>query len=620
MAETLVHRGPDAGGTWVDDGAGVGLGHRRLSVIDLSPAGAQPMVSSCGRYVLCYNGEIYNADELRPLLADQGRTFRGHSDTEVIVEGCAAWGVRSTVERLIGMFAFALWDRQERRLSLVRDRLGIKPLYWSSTADGLLFGSELKALCAHRACPRAIDRDAVAAFLRLAYIPAPHTIYRGVAKLEPGCVLTLEGDGAGPVIERFWSLAEQVRAGRAAPFVGSDGEAVEACQALLMDAVGRRMAADVPLGALLSGGVDSSAVVALMQAQSARRVRTFSIGFETDGFDEARHAAAVARHLDTDHTELTVTARQARDVIPSLPDLYDEPFADASQIPTVLVSALTRRAVTVALSGDGGDEVFAGYTRYLAAARFGRVLARTPRPLRAALAGAIRTPPPALWETVARALPPSRRPPHLADRLDKIAAIVSADPDGFHRRLVSQWQRPEELALGGREPEGALWDGGLAAVVPDPVERMQYRDTLGYLPDDILAKVDRASMAASLEVRVPLLDHRVVALAWSLPRRLKIRDGTGKWVLRRVLARHLPTDLVERPKMGFAAPVGDWLRGPLRDWAQDLLTPAALERYGLVAPAPVQTALKEHVDGGRSRAYPLWCVLMLQSWCRRWLG
>jgi asparagine synthase (glutamine-hydrolysing) len=509
MTEALHHRGPDAGNVWCDAEAGVALGHRRLSIVDLSPAGAQPMCSSCGRFVLSYNGEIYNADELRPELAAKGRPFRGHSDTEVIVEGIAVWGVEATIKRLIGMFALALWDRQERTLYLVRDRLGIKPMYWGAFGELFLFGSELKALRAHDGWRPELDRDAVAAYLRTSYVPGPFTIYRGVRKLPPGTILSLRA-GMAPDIRPYWTLEETARAGQAARFAGSEAEAVDRLDALLGDAVRRRMVADVPLGAFLSGGIDSSTVVALMQAGSARPVRSFSIGFNEEEFDEAPQAAAVARHLGTDHTELYVSPEHAREVIPRLPDLYDEPFADASQIPTFLVSEMTRRHVTVALSGDGGDELFAGYRRYFQARALFNRLAPLPHSARRAAAAIIGALPPAAWSGLGRAVPGRWRPKQLGDKLHKFARVLEGDGNDFYRLVTSHWHDPEDVVRGGIEPRGIIGDPAVTALVPDEVERLQYLDTLTYLPDDILAKVDRASMAVSLEARVPLLDHRVV--------------------------------------------------------------------------------------------------------------
>ena len=613
MERRLVHRGPDDGGTWVDAEAGLAFAQRRLAVVDLSEAGHQPMVSSCGRFVINYNGEVYNADELRPELVAAGRTFRGHSDTEVIVEGCAVWGLAATLKRLIGMFAIAVWDRQERTLSLARDRMGIKPLYYGTFGPLFLFGSELWALRAHTGWTAEIDRNAVASYLRHNYIPAPLSIYQGVNKLLPGTLLSVQA-GHAPVIEPFWSLDAVVANGQANPFVGSDAEAIDALDSLLSDAVRRRMVADVPVGAFLSGGIDSSTVVALMQKAADRPVRTFSIGFHEAGYNEAEHAKDVARHLGTDHTELYVTSDQALAVIPKLPAMFDEPFADSSQIPTYLVSALTRQHVTVSLSGDGGDELFAGYNRYFQAGRIGKAAGAFPLGMRRGAAKAVQMIPPAVWDTAFSMVPPSRRPVQPGDKMHKLARILAENEDGYYLRLISLWDEPDRMVHGGRERKGILWDPSVKALVPDYIQRMRYLDMQTYLPDDILTKVDRASMAVALEARVPILDHRVVAFSWSLSNRHMIRDGQGKWILRQVLDRYVPRHLVERPKMGFGVPIDGWLRGPLKEWAADLLSRESLRRHDLIDPEPVARHWVEHLEGSRNWQYMLWDILMLQAW------
>lgn len=620
MTETIVNRGPDAGGTWVDREAGLALGNRRLAIVDLSPAGAQPMISSCGRFVISYNGEVYNADELRPELEAAGRRFRGRSDTEIIVEGAAEWGVKATVERLIGMFGIALWDRRDRVLYLVRDRLGIKPVYWADFNGRLLFGSELKVLRAERNWAPELDRNALAAYMRFGYVPAPLTIYRSVEKLPAGTILTARSDRA-PTIAPYWSLADIARDGQRTRFPGGEDEAGEALEALLRDAVRRRMVADVPLGAFLSGGIDSSTVVALMQAQSARPVRTFSIGFSESSFDEARNAAAVARHLGTEHTELYVSPDHALDVIPLLPDMYDEPFADSSQVPTYLVSKMTREHVTVALSGDGGDELFGGYTRYFRGEAMWRVIDATPWAVRKLAACGVRALSPAAWSALGGVLPERRRPVQFGDKMHKLAGVLAGAPEAsaFYRQVVSQWVDPARLIAGSVEPSGALNDTSVPALVPDFIERMQYLDTLTYLPDDILTKVDRASMAVSLEARVPLIDHRVVAFSWSLPAAMKAGKGVGKRLLRRVLHNYVPEKLVERPKMGFAMPINSWLRGPLRDWAEGLLDEQRLTQDGIFDPGPIRAVWRDHVRGRRNAQAQLWTVLMFQAWKLRWL-
>ncbi len=619
MSDSLHHRGPDDGGVWIDEAAGLGLGQRRLSIVDLSPAGHQPMVSACGRFVIVYNGEVYSHEEMRPELIARGICFRGHSDTEVILEAVAAWGIAATVKRLIGMFAIALWDRQERTLTLIRDRLGIKPVYWRLADGRLLFGSELKALRAETSWRPEIDQQAVSCYLRHNYVPAPRTIYQGVHKLEPGRFLTIRA-GAEPVETQYWDARAVTRAGIATPFTLSDTELTDQLEALLKDAVGRRMIADVPLGAFLSGGIDSSLVVALMQAQSASRVRSFSIGFEEAGFDEAPHAKAVAAHLGTEHTELYVSSAHALETIPRLAEWYDEPFADSSQIPTFLVSEMTRRHVTVALSGDGGDELFAGYNRYFLGARLWRKLGWIPVPARRAVAELIQAVPVSGWDRLARLLPRRLAPPQPGDKARKFAEILGlSDAGAVYRRLVSQWEHPERLLPGVTEPHGPLWDEALAREVPDLVTRMQLLDILTYLPDDILTKVDRASMAVALEARVPILDHRVVEFAAHLPLEARIRDGQGKWLLRQVLDRYVPRALIERPKMGFGIPIDSWLRGPLREWSESLLDPASLAEAGLDA-APIRQIWQDHLSGSRNWQYRIWTILMLQAWRKRWLS
>lgn len=615
MISSLRHRGPDRQSSILEQG--VGLAQSRLSIIDLSAAGDQPMVSTCGRYVIVFNGEIYNADELRMNLADQGRCFDGHSDTRALLEGIAVWGVKATLQRAIGMFAFALWDRKEQRLTLARDRLGIKPLYWANFNGLFLFGSELKALRAHPGWSPEMNRDAMVAYLRHNYIPAPYTVYQGVHKLRPGHLLTVE-NGKEPVELAYWSMDDVITAAAGGSACGSDGEVIDQLDILLRDAVKKRMVSDVPLGAFLSGGIDSSLVVALMQSQSSQPIKTFSIAFEEGAYDESKHAAAIAAHLGTEHTELHATPTEAMSVIPKLADMYDEPFADSSQIPTHLVSALTRDHVTVALSGDGGDEVFGGYTRYLFAQSLQRRLSMLPGPLRRAAATLILGIEPRYWDTIFRIIPSSCRPRLAGDRIHKFANILTENEDGMYRSLISQWQHPESVALSGTEPWSVLQDGGAHTRIPDFTARMQYFDTLTYLPDDILTKVDRASMAVGLEARVPLLDHRVVEFAWTLPTEMKIRNGVTKWPLRQVLNRYVPRHLVERPKMGFAVPIDQWLRGPLRDWAEDLLSEAALQNAGMFNTSVVRGRWAEHLGGKRNWHYPLWTVLMAQAWYIRW--
>jgi asparagine synthase (glutamine-hydrolysing) len=619
MIETVRHRGPDAGDVWVEAEGGVALGQRRLAIIDLSPGGAQPMHSADRRFVITFNGEIYNYRDIRRELQAAGHSMRSESDTEVLLEACALWGVEAAIERAIGMFAFALWDRRTRSLTLARDRLGIKPLYYAATPERILFASQLKAFRPAPHWKPTIDEDAVVGYLRHAYIAQPRTIYREAEKLAPGHILTLRG-GSTPSPKCFWDLRGIAAAGqRRNDPVPDPREAADRLDALLRDSVKLRMIADVPLGAFLSGGIDSSTVVALMQAQSTRSVKTFSIGFHESGYDEAQCAKQVAAHLGTDHTEFYVEPRHALDVIPHLADWFDEPFADPSQIPTYLVSELTRKHVTVALSGDGGDELFAGYNRYVWAERLARAVNLVPRPLRGASAAALRALAPQSWNRLFGFVPAAWRPALPGDKLHKITTLLdNPQPDAIYRRLVSQWERPEEVAAAGREPRGPLWDPTIAHDFPDLVPRMQLLDMITYLPDDILTKVDRATMAVGLEGRVPLLDHRVVAYSWSLPLEFKLRGGRSKWLLRQVLDRYVPRSLIDRPKMGFGVPIDAWLRGPLREWAESLLAPARLASDGFVRVEPVRRAWREHLEGSRNWQYPLWTVLMLQAWRARW--
>jgi len=617
MADAIRHRGPDAGGMWSDPAAGVWLSHRRLSIVDLSEAGAQPMATPDGRGIIIFNGEIYNAPELRPELEAAGFAFRGHSDTEVLLYGCRHWGVAATARRLNGMFAFAYWDGAARTLSLARDRLGKKPLYWSRTAAAFAFASELRPMLLHPDVPRDIDRGSVAEFLRLLYVPAPHSIFEGVGKLAPGEILTF--DPARREVERrdYWSVLEAAERAMADPFRGAPADAVDEAEALIGDATRIRLMSDVPLGAFLSGGIDSSAVVAMMQRHGGGRTRTFAIGYSEKEYDEAGHARAVATHLGTDHTELIVAPADVMAVIPDLPTMFDEPFADVSQMPTYLVSKLARRDVTVALSGDGGDEVFAGYNRYAAAGGLHK-LGRLPRPLRLALARAMRALPPDRWQALLAAVPERVRPRAVGEKLHKVASLLDLDEREQYRRLSSHWADPAAVVIGGAERPGPIDDPGLRRRFPDTVAYMRYLDLVTFLPGDILTKVDRASMAVSLEARAPLLDHRLVELSFRLPSSLHLRDGRGKWLLREVLARHVPRDLFERPKTGFGVPVGQWLRGPLRDWAEALLSEERLRSTGLIEPAPVRALWRRHLAAETNAQYEIWPVLMLIAWQEAW--
>ncbi len=634
MSYALTHRGPDDHGFWIDREAGIGLAHRRLSILDLSPAGHQPMMSASGRYVIAYNGEIYNHLELRQGLTESQRqpNWRGHSDTETLLAGFDAWGIARTIEQAGGMFAFAVWDKGTRTLTLGRDRVGEKPLYWGWQGDSLLFGSELKALAVHRAFRGEIDRSALALLMRHNVVPAPYSIYRGIGKLSPGTLATFTIERREPQFTTYWDARKVIANGLAAPFAGTPADAVDALEQQLRRAVKDQMIADVPLGAFLSGGVDSSTIVALMQARSSRPVRTFTIGFQASdaddngdieaAYNEADHAKAVATHLGTTHTELYVSPRQAMEVIPKLPGMYCEPFADSSQIPTLLVSQLARQHVTVALTGDAGDELFGGYNRYVLSQKFWRALSRVPTGPRRLAGRSIASLSPHAWNQLAgplqRLLLGTMAQADVGEKLHKAAGtMASRTPAELYLRLSSQWPDPSLLIADAIEPPTVLTDGSRQPQTDNFVHQMMALDLLTYLPDDILCKVDRAAMAVSLETRIPFLDHRVVEFAWSLPLAYKLRGGVGKWPLRQVLERYVPRQLIERPKMGFGIPIVSWLRGPLRDWAEDLLSEGRLRQDGTFNPGPIRAKWKEHLSGRRNWQHQLWTVLMYQAWSQK---
>jgi asparagine synthase (glutamine-hydrolysing) len=621
MIAPIVHRGPDDDGIWADERAGVAFGFRRLAIIDLSPHGRQPMASPSGRFVAVFNGEVYNFVDLRQALEHRGYRFRGHSDTEVILAAFECWGIAGAVQRFVGMFAMAVWDSNRKELSLLRDRLGKKPLYIYSEPGLITFGSELKALVAGPSFDRSIDREALASFFRYLYVPAPRTIFQRAVKLRPAHILTIS-DATLPLpdAQPYWSLRDIALRGLTDPLT-SETEAIDRLDALLVDAVSCRMRADVPLGALLSGGIDSSTVVALMCEASSRPVKTYAIGFDDRQYDEARHAARVAQHLGTEHTELAVTGEDVRALLPRLPDIFDEPFADPSQLPTFLVSELARRHVTVALSGDGGDELFGGYNRYVYGARVLPRLNRLPGGLRQRVAAAISSVPAAAWDQLSSvtALVPGVLEQRLGERIHKLGEMMgAASAAEMYRSLLSAWQRPQSIVKDVRDSDDQNAHILDLTHPPDLLDRMMLADQMTYLPDDLLAKLDRASMAVSLEVRAPLVDHRVVELSWRLPHSLKLKGTMSKWILRQVLYRRVPRPLVERPKMGFSVPIDRWLSGPLRQWADALLTSDELGKGGLLDPQPIVGAWRDLLEQRRQTGTALWAVIMFQAWRARW--
>ena len=636
MSESLLHRGPDSSGVWVDDSAHIAIGHRRLSILDLSSAGHQPMHSACGRYVIVFNGEIYNHLELRQQLEDvtrQTAEWRGHSDTETLLAGFSQWGVEETLRRSVGMFAIALWDRHERNLFLARDRMGEKPLYYGWCDNGFVFGSELKAIRKYPGFSNDVSRNALSLYLRHCYVPAPHTIYQGIYKLEPGCLLSISLSASiqvpadvprapcnysGLEIHRYWSLHEQVMSGQSSS-PKDEKESLASLESILKDSIQLQSVADVPLGAFLSGGVDSSLIVALMQSQTSRSVKTFTIGFEEAGYNEAGYAKAVAEHLKTEHTELYLSAQQAMDVIPLLPHLYDEPFADSSQIPTYLIAQLAQQSVTVALTGDGGDELFGGYNRYLWGPKIWKKLSLLPYGVRQKvihgivnLSGMFGVD----QQGINRLLPKHLQVALLGEKLEKLGHRLEflKNIDDLYYSLVSEWRSPEDIVINGKEPGTLLTNKSEWPNLQAPEHQMMYLDAMTYLPDNILCKVDRAAMGVSLETRIPFLDHRMVELAWSMPLDMKIRNGQGKWALRQILYKYVPSELIERPKQGFSIPLGEWLRRPLRDWAENLLDPVRLEEEGFFRHELIHKKWTEHLSGKRNWEHQLWSVLMFQAW------
>ena len=620
MIEQLHYRGPDDKGIWTADNNGIALAHSRLAIVDLSPAGHQPMESHDERFVLVFNGEIYNHNTIRAELEQEqpALTWRGHSDTETLVAGFSAWGVEATIKKAIGMFAFAVWDKQTKTLTLGRDRLGEKPLYYGWQGDTFFFGSELKALKAHPDFQPKIDRDSLTLFLRHNYIPEPYSIYQGIAKLQAGCLLSLQHGDKNLEFTQYWSAINTAKEGVVNPFKGSATEAVDELEVRLGKSVKQQMMADVPLGAFLSGGVDSSTIVALMQSQSSRPVNTFTIGFDVPDYNEAIHASAVAKHLGTNHTELYISANAAMDVIPELPYIYDEPFADESQIPTFLVAKMAKEHVTVSLSGDGGDELFCGYNRYHITAKSWGKLSPVPQSLRKVLSSGLTSLSPTTWTKLGKLIPAKKRPQSLGEKVHKGAGVLASKTiQELYRGLTSTWKDPESLVIGATEPDTLLTGNTPNLDGLSDIEHMMVLDILTYLPDDILTKVDRAAMRNSLETRVPMLDHHVVEFAWQLPIDYKLRNGISKWPLREVLYRHVPKEMIERPKMGFNVPIDEWLRGPLRDWAETLINEQRLKEEGYFNVAKVRSVWKQHLSGQYDRSQQLWTVLMFQAWLEK---
>ena len=617
MTDQLVHRGPDDGGIWVDLEAGVALGHRRLAILDLSADGHQPMHSESGRYVIVFNGEVYNFEELRRDLEPAGHCFRGHSDTEVMLAAIEEWGLEAALTKFNGMFALALWDRKELRLELARDRLGEKPLYYGWMGKSFLFGSELKALTVHPDFTTEIDRSSLAMYLKYSCVPGTRSIYHGIRKLPPGTRVTLKlsEPRSLPQPVPYWSAAEVTRRGLNDPYRSSAEDAIAQLDELLRDAIKMRMVADVPLGAFLSGGVDSSVIVALMQRLSASPVKTFSIGFRDDAYNEAENAAAVAHHLGTEHTEFYVSPEEAMQVISLLPSMYDEPFADSSQIPTHIVSRLARQHVAVSLSGDGGDELFGGYKRYFTWGNIWEKVAWLPWSVRWTVARGLRSLSPARWNNLASYLCSIAGVDFPGDKLHRLGNLIAAqDSTSRYEAIVAACEAPSSLVLGGETEEFPAHHRCMEADNPDFRQHMMFLDAVRYLPDDILVKVDRATMAIALEARVPYLDHRIFEFAARLPLQLKISGATSKWILRRVLYQYVPKELIERPKRGFSVPIGNWLRGPLRDWAEELLMESRVRREGFFNARAVQALWKAHLSAQQDLEHPIWSILMFQAW------
>lgn len=614
MTHTLQHRGPDDFGTWINDSRNLAFGHRRLSVIDLSTFGKQPMHSISDRYVIVYNGEIYNYLELKQALLKEQVVFRSNSDTEVILSSIELWGLEKAIDKLVGMFAFALWDKRESILYLVRDRVGKKPLYWGYVNKDIVFSSELKAICLYPEFDKSLNYNSIASFLQYGYINAPDSIYNNIYKIEPGTYAVFKKNNEVS-INTYWTLDNIV--GKNNLDVSNEHEEKEGLELLLKDAVSKRMISDVPVGVMLSGGIDSSLITALMQSESNQKVKSYTIGFNEKQYDESKYAKKISEHIGTDHHEFFVESDSAIGLLPNLQDIYDEPFADSSQIPTYIVSNLLKQQVTVALSGDGGDEVFTGYSRYFWGQKFSTINKYLPYPLRFLIAHLLHTLPPHVLDSIFSLVPDNLRPSHAGERLHKIATILKVKTDSdIYSNLVSLWN-PQQILLNGGELEKINLKNYPGSY--DMISAMQYYDMKTYLPGDILVKVDRASMANSLETRSPLLDHRVIEYAWNLDKNYKIQQGKGKFILREILYKYVPKKLIERPKMGFGVPISTWLRGPLKEWAYDLLHEDRIKAQAIFEPAPILETLNTHTSYKRNFQYPLWTMLMFQSWYDRWI-
>jgi len=633
MSSTLTHRGPDDAGTWINEESGIAFGHQRLSIVDLSSVGHQPMMSPCGRFSVIFNGEIYNHLQLRDKLNASAykQSWKGHSDTETLVSAFSQWGIEKTLEQLVGMFAIAVWDTRIKKLYLIRDRFGEKPLYYGWSNNTFLFGSELKALRSYKGFNNEIDRNVLSLYMQYMYVPSPYSIFKDVYKLDPGCILEIDDSGKvqppeqitssvfnakGISIKQWYSLSKIAKNSQN-NLIEDENEAIELLEKTLLESVQSQLISDVPLGAFLSGGIDSSVIVSLMQKVSKNPVKTFTIGFEESAFNEAIYAKDVAKHLGTDHHELYITASDAIEVIPSLPTLYDEPFADSSQIPTYLVSQLAHQSVTVSLSGDAGDELFGGYNRYLWGSRVWNKVKWIPPNLRSIVGGVIQKLPVSEWDKLGHSLPNKYRVSSMGDKAHRMAHRLKTvkNLDDMYHSLVTEGYREESLVINdGLVLETKLDNYNIISSISESEQRMMLWDSLTYLPDDILTKVDRAAMGVSLETRIPFLDHRVAELAWRLPLEMKIKNGEGKWPVRQVLYKYVPRELIERPKAGFAVPVGQWIRGPLREWASDLLDEKRIQREGYFNPKLVKELWEQHLSGRHDWTPRLWAILMFQAW------